>query len=209
METLLVFALFFGVFAWGIWRLLKYTRDTVGDNSPLKVSRVYRVSKWRYFLGFEGIMGGLSILLGIMFFRVLVRTPPNTDLIHPVFLYVLLFFVLTGIAGIGVLALALLSNHWPYARGFSITTNPVDHALKIRSRDREFILQEGDIVSVELVGHKARMGFAYQIFLLTNGDRFLVPQKAPGWNVIHEFFPKIPFSVRYSYYGFIKKGLLP
>lgn len=210
MDTLLIFIIFFGLFAWGIWRLLKFTRDTVGDNSPLKVSRVYQVSKRMYFLGFDGILGFVSIMLGILFLFVILRRPFATDLIiHPIFMYLLLFLIVAGIMGLGILAFALLLNHWPYARGFSITTDPADHSLEIKLRGRVLTLREGDIKRVEWVSHKARMGFSYQIFYLANGDRFLVPDKVPGWNVIHEYFPKIPFSASYSYFGFIKKGLLP
>ena len=64
MGTLVLFLFIFGLFGWGIWRLLRLTRDTVGENSPLKVQRVYQVSKWGYFLGFEGIMGIVSHSVG-------------------------------------------------------------------------------------------------------------------------------------------------
>ena len=208
MSTSLIFLFIFGLFGWGIWRLLRLTRDTVGENSPLQVQRVYQVSKRRYFLGFFGIMGFLSLLLGVVFLVRIVKVPPSTDLAHPVFLYLLLFLIVAGNIGLGVLAFALLLNHWPYARGVSITTNPTDQSLEIRLRDRVLTLQEGDIERIEAVVHKARMGSSYQIYYLTNGDRFLLPDRVPGWNVIHEYFPKIPFSVVYSHFGFIKKGLL-
>ncbi|MPR33831.1 hypothetical protein [Salmonirosea aquatica] len=71
MGTLLIFLFIFGLFAWGIWRLLRLTRDTVGGNSPLKVRRVYQVSKRGYFMGFYGIMGFISIAQGIAFLLVI------------------------------------------------------------------------------------------------------------------------------------------
>ena len=206
MGTLFLFI--FGLFGWGIWRLLRLTRNTVGENSPLKVRRLYQVSKRRYFLGFYGIMGFISIVQGIAFFLVVIRVPPSTDLVHPVFFHFLLFLIFAGSTGLGVLAFALLLNHWPYARGVSITTNPVDHSLEIRLRDRVLTLREGDIERIEAVVHKARMGSSYQIYYLSNGDRFLLPDRV-RWDIIHEYFPKIPFSASYSYFGFIKKGLLP
>lgn len=207
MGTLLLFLFIFGLFGWGIWRLLRLTRDTVGDNSPLKVQRVYQVSKQRYFMGFDGIMGFLSLVLGIVFLVRLIRVPPSTDLFHAVFLYLLLFMIVAGITGLGVLAFALLLNHWPYARGVSITTNPTDHSLEIRLRDRVLTLREGEIERIEAVVHKARMGSSYRIYYLANGDRFLLPDSV-RWDIIDDYFPKIPFSTTYSHFGFIKKGFL-
>lgn len=208
MGTLFLFIFIFGLFGWGIWRLLRLTRDTVGENSPLKVQRVYQVSKRRYFMGFFGIMGFLSLVLGIVFLIRIVKVPPSTDLFHPIFLYLLLFLILAGVTGIGVLAFALLLNHWPYAQGVSITTNPTDHSLEIRLRDQVLTLREGDIKRIEAVVHKARMGSSYRIYYLVSGDRFLLPDRI-RWDIIDEYFPKIPFSATYSHFGFIKKGLLP
>ncbi len=208
MGTLFLFLFIFGLFGWGIWRLLRLTRDTVGENSPLEVRRVYQISKRRYFMGFFGIMGFLSLVLGIVFLVRLIRVPPSTNLFHPIFLYLLLFLIVAGITGLGVLAFALLLNHWPHAQGVSITTNPTDHSLDIRLRDRVLTLQEGDIERIGVVLHKARMGSSYRIYYLANGDRFLLPDRVPGWNVIDEYFPKIPFSATYLHFGFIKKGLL-
>ncbi len=208
MSTFLLFLLIFGLFGWGIWRLLRLTHDTVGENSPLKVQRVYQVSKRRYFMGFFGIMGFLSLVLGIVFLVRIVKVPPSTDLFHPIFLYLLLFLIVAGITTLGVLAFALLLNHWPYAQGVSITTNPTDHSLEIRLRDRVLTLREGDIERIEAVVHKARMGSSYRIYYLANGGRFLLPESV-RWDIIHEYFPKIPFSATYSHFGFIKKGLLP
>jgi hypothetical protein len=206
MGTLLIFLFIFGLFGWSIWRLLHLTRDTVGENSPLKVQRVYQVSKRRCFLGFYGIMGFVSIVQGIAFLFVITRIPPSTDIIHPVFLYFLVFLIVAGLMGLGILSFALLLNHWPYAKGVSTTTNPSDHSLQITLRDRVLTLREGGIERIEAVVHKARIGF-YRIYYLTNGDRFLLAESV-RWDIIDEYFPKTPFSGTYSYFGFIKKGLL-
>lgn len=209
MGTLLIFLFFFGLFGWGIWRLLRLTRNTVGENSPLKVQRVYQVSKRKYFMGFYGIVGFVSFLQAIALLIVFVRVPLTSELpIRPLFLYLLLFLVLAIVIGMGVLAFSLLLNHWPYAQGVSITTNPTDHSLEIRLRDRILTLREGDIERIEVVVHKVRMGSSYRIYYLANGDRFLLPDRV-RWDVIDEFFPKIPFSATYSHFGFIKKGFLP
>lgn len=208
MSTLLLFIFIFGLFGWGIWRLLRLTRDTVGENSPLKVRRVYQVSKRRYFLGFDGIMFSIMVLLAVVMVVQLALLPLPVDKTHSIYLYLLFFLAPLFLIGLGAFAFALLSNQWPYAQGVSITTNPTDHSLEIRLHDRVLTLREGDIERIEAVMNKARMGSSYQIYYLANGDRFLLPDRVPGWNVIGEYFPKIPFSVTYSYFGFIKKGLL-
>ena len=208
MSTLLLFMFIFGLFGWGIWRLLRLTRDTVGENSPLKVRRVYQVSKRRYFLGFDGIMFSIMVLLAVVMVVQLALLPLPVDKTHSIYLYLLYFLAPLFLIGLGAFAFALLSNQWPYAQGVSITTNPTDHSLEIRLHDRVLTLREGDIERIEAVMNKARMGSSYQIYYLANGDRFLLPDRVPGWNVIGEYFPKIPFSVTYSYFGFIKKGLL-
>jgi hypothetical protein len=42
MNTFLIFVFVFGLFGWCLWQLLSFTKNTIGENSPLKVVREYQ-----------------------------------------------------------------------------------------------------------------------------------------------------------------------
>lgn len=205
MDTFLLFAFFFGLFGWGMWWLLRFTRDTVGENSPLKLSRVYQVSELKYFTRFDGIMASLTVLMGVIVFFQLAKMPLPTDKSHSVFFQLAIFLAPLSLLGLGALSFALQLNHWPYVRDVIIRTNPSDHALEITFSDRSLTVREGDIERIHAVHGKARISYGYWIYYLNNGDRFIMSSQMPGKEVILEYFPKIPFSSSESQFGFIKK----
>lgn len=164
METLLIFLLFFGLFAWGMWKLLRFTRDTVGENSPLKVQRVYQISGFKYFLGFDGIMAVLSSLAGvILFFQLLGLIVPIAQS-HLPLVYLTLFLAPASLMGLSAFTFALLLNHWPYVRDVVIVTNPADHSLSITFRYRKLILRENDIQRIETVMGTSRLSYYYSTY---------------------------------------------
>lgn len=203
METVLIFGLIFGLFAWGMFKLLRFTRDTVGDNSPLKVQRVYQTSARRYFLGFDGIMAFLSGLMGVILLIQLLSFTFSADSSQLPVMYFALFLGPASLMGLSAFTFALLLNHWPYVRDVVIVTSPVDHSVSITFRDRELTLRENDIESVETVLSTSRMNYYYSTYYLSNGDRFVLSSRLPGQEVIQEYFPQVPYSGSYTQYGFI------
>lgn len=186
-----------------MWKLLRFTRDTVGENSPLKVQRVYQISGLRYFLCFEGIMAGYMGLMGVVFIVQLSTTHFTTDVSYPVLAYLLIVLMPVMCFGGSALMIALLINHWPYTGGVIIRTYPAEHMLELTLPTRKFLVGEGDIARIEGIHRKARIGYSYWIYYLTNGDRFILSERVAGQWVIREYFPKIPISGSNSQFGFI------
>ncbi|MBU1822297.1 MAG: hypothetical protein KKG00_12415 [Bacteroidetes bacterium] len=203
METLLIFLFFFGLFAWGMWKLLRFTRDTVGENSPLKVQRVYQISGLRYFLGFDGINAIFLALLGVILIFQLTTIPFTISLSYPSLMYVLIGLVLFMLFGGSTLVFALLINHWPYANGVIIVTHPADHAIEITIHGRTLTVLKGNIERIESVYSTSKAGYAYSTYFLVNGESFILSSRVPGQDVIREYFPETPISGSYSQYGFI------
>ncbi len=203
METLLIFIFIFGLFAWGMWKLLRFTRDTVGENSPLKVRRVYQISRRRYFLGFDGINAIFLLLMGVTVTFQLVTIPFTTDLSYPGLLYFFIALLPVVLFGGSALVFALLINHWPYADGVIIATHPADHSIEITIRGRALTVREGDIERIESVYSTSKAGYTYSTYFLANGESFILSSRVPGQGVIREYFPETPISGSYSQYGFI------
>jgi len=205
MDTFLLFVVIFGLFAWGLWWLLKFTRDTVGENAPLKVSRVYQVSKLGYFTGFDGIMASLMVLMGLILFVLLARMPLPTHKSYSIFFQLAIFLAPVSLLGLGTLSFALQLNHWPYVRDVVIKTNPDGNSLEITFGDRSLSVREGDMERIHAVHGKARISYGYWTYYLSDGDHFIMSSRMPGEEVILEYFPKIPFSISYGKFGFIKE----
>jgi len=208
MDTFILLVVIFGLFAWGLWWLLKYTRDTVGENSPLKASRVYQVSELKYFTGFDGIMASLMVLMGVILFVQLARMPLPVNDSHSIFFYLVFFVAPLSLLGLGALSFTLQLNHWPYVRDVVIKTNPDDHSLEITFGDRSLTVREGDIERIHAVHGKARISYGYWTYYLSDGDHFIMSSRMPGEEVILEYFPKVPFSISYGKFGFIERMIL-
>ncbi|WP_373512002.1 hypothetical protein [Persicitalea sp.] len=203
MDTFLIFVFIFGLFAWGMWRLLKYTRDTVGENSPLKMSRVYQISEFRYFTGFEGIITfGLfvmAIILSFMIFRIPVSSNDS-----PMLVYVMLFLMLIVFWGSGVLNLILLLNNWKYIKGVVIITHPDHQAVEVKLPDRTFMLHSGDVERIDsLSAGDSRMSNWYLTYHLRNGEHFTLSGRMPGYEVISEYFPEVETTWTHKRFVFL------
>jgi hypothetical protein len=107
--TLLIFLFFFGLFAWGMWKLLRFTRDTVGENSPLK--SIAGISGLMYFLDFDEIKAIFLGLIGVTLIGQLSATSFTTDVSHPRLTYLLIVLMPVMSFGWSALMIALLMNH--------------------------------------------------------------------------------------------------
>ncbi len=190
MDIVVIFVLIFGFFAWGIWRLLKYSRDTFGENSPLKVSRVYVISELRYFTGFEGIITFVFFLMAMAFpFMIFRITVSSND--SPMLTYIMMFLGLIVFLGGAVLNLILLLNNWKYMKGVVITTYPDEHAVEVKLPDRTFMLYSGDLERVDTLSGESRASNWYHTYHLKNGEQFILSGRMPGCDVIGEYFPEV------------------
>jgi hypothetical protein len=202
MDTFLIFVFVFGIFGWCIWKLLNYTKNTIGENSPLKVVRVYQIQDWQYFLKFDNLFIYYMLLPGLMFTRV-AFTVVSSDIPLPLtrlLLFGLGFAVLLACA----LYLRLDINHWKHSRNIVLETNPAEHELNLSLPDREFTIRDGDLEKIVVASSEGKIRFTYFTYFFKNGDHFVLSDRMPGNWVISEYFKKIPLEYRHERFPYIK-----
>lgn len=202
MNTFLIFLFVFGLFGWCIWKLLNFTKNTIGDNSPLKVVRVYQIAEWQYFMKFESLFIYYMLVFGLLMMKA-------SFFIHTSVLNLFLSRLLIFGFGLAMLAVCFLYltldiNYWKYTRDIILETNPVDHELNLHFPDRTVILRDGDIEKVLITSNEVKMRFSYMTYFLKNGDQFILSDKMPGIEVIQEYFKKIPVEYRKERFPYIK-----
>jgi len=188
---------------WCIWQLLSYTRNTIGGNSPLKVTRVYQISELAYFTKLDNLFSYSFLVLGLMFFKLIFTLRTAPDSANPWMGYLVAitfgFIFLT----IGIFYLILDLNHWKYTEDVILTTHPELHELELTFSDITLRIKDGDIQRVVVIQNQAKIRYCYQTYFLQNGDHFILSDRMPGNWVIHEFFKKIPVEYHYKSFPYI------
>ncbi len=190
----------FGLF---MWMVLRYTRNTVGTNSPVKVKRIYEIGPERYFLKFDNFFALFCIGFGLLLFRTILISRMAPDITYPGLVRGTLLIGMAGIAALGVVSLAIDFNHWKYVDGTILETFPEEHELELTLGDTRLRLREGDITRVLVTSNNAKMRVSFITYYLANGDHFILSDKMPGVWVIHEYFKKIPTEYREKRFPFI------
>ena len=204
METLIVFLFIFVPMGWLIWGMLRFTRDTIGTNSPLKVKRIYRIRESAYFFKFDNLFAGFNVVLGLFLIRSGLTLPIAPDVHYPLLARAIILLTSAFIAGVGIFIWFLDFNHWKYVDGVVIETFPEEHELEITFGDFKLRLKEGDIVRVLVTSNDAKMRVSFMTYYLTNGNHFILSGKMPGVWVIHEYFKKIPTEHHKTQFPFIR-----
>lgn len=202
MNTFLIFFFVFGIFAWCIWKLLNYTRNTIGENSPLKVVRVYQIGEWQYFLKFENLVFYYMLVIGFLTAKAAFSI--LTSDINLALTRILIFiFGLIPMAG-SVFYFVLDFNHWENIRNVILTTNPVAHELELTFPHGTLLLRDGDLEKVVITYNEAKLRFSYLTYYLKDGRQFTLSDRMPGIEVIQEYFRKIPTEYCKKGFPYIK-----
>jgi sporulation protein YlmC with PRC-barrel domain len=205
METLTTFLIVFVPFGWFMWKMLRYTRDTIGSNSPMKVSRFYETTAWWYFVRMDNLFVFYALLLGILLYKVSLfgyfsYTVDYQALIRFGMLMASVFFFV-----VGFLIFTLELNYWYYAKDITIETFPESHELEIAFKDVVLRLKDGDIEKLVIHhNNNYRMPLGYAKCYLTNGDHFIIPNYTRGEWVIREYFKKIPVEYVVQRFPFVR-----
>lgn len=202
METTIVFLLIFLPFAWGVWRLLRHTRDTIGTKSPVKVKRIFRIKPWTYFATFDNLLMCMFGGMGLLFLKDVFTfhfVQESGDIIGKIILFALgaMFF------GFALVIILIDLNHWKYVNGVMIETFPEEHELELAFGETKLRLKNEDIVKIRVTGRNGKMPITYTTYYLANGDHFILPCKMPGAWVVEEYFKKIPSEFKHKLFPFI------
>ncbi|REA58688.1 hypothetical protein DSL64_20205 [Dyadobacter luteus] len=204
MDVLLIFLFVFGFAAWGIWKLYLAARDTYGDNSPLKVERVYKKSAISYFLGFDYVFSySFLALAGIfLYFLFTMNFSSSGSAAWIGFMLLLtMFMALTFLSAHNIL---LIHNYWKFTKDVVITSVPDKHEIKLDIAGKEVTLKKDTIESLTIVTNDSRNSFTHFIYHLNNGEKFILTDRMPGLWVIHEYFKKIPIQQTIKLFPYIK-----
>ncbi|HEV7381476.1 MAG TPA: hypothetical protein VGN64_16880 [Dyadobacter sp.] len=190
MGTLLVFLVVFLPIGWFLWRMLRYTRDTIGTNSPLKVQRIYHTTFQSIFIRIDYILVVICAFMGGVFiYAALFSTFSGLD---PITGRTILFVMSSIVLSLAAVILVVDLNHWPYTRGVVITTFPDEHELDVQLPDATFRIKKGDIRKISIYHNNARLQLGFAQYHLQNGDSFLLSFRTEGLEVIQEYFKGIP-----------------
>lgn len=190
MGTLLIFLIVFLPVGWGLWRLLRFTRDTIGTHSPLKVQRIYRTTTWSFFRVFDYLFVIMALTMGVVLIYAVLFSSfsmSNPNLARAVFLIMSLVVLCLGI----VVPIVDI-NHWKYAHNVEITTFPEEHEVEITLPDRVLRLRNGDLDNIRSFSNDAKLQLGFTEFYLTNGDLFTLSHRTEGLWVIEEYFKGVP-----------------
>lgn len=203
-DSLLVFAFIFGIFGLVIWGLLKFTDNTVGKYSPLKISRSYEITTFRYFTKIDNLTIYYFALVGLY---CLTKIPGTYS--PSVYLYdwrnpAILILTCIIMIGLPTYYFYLDLNYWKYTRKIRITYLPDTRIVEINFPEKTYLIQDGDIKNIEVISSGGKIRFGYSVYSLINGDSFILTDRVPGTWAIQEYFKKIPVKFTEKRFPLIK-----
>jgi len=204
METLVVFLIVFLPFGWFMWVTLRFTRDTIGENSPLKVRRIYYITEWQYFVNLNSLMLYFLMGMGVILLRLSFTMYVSYTVSNPLLARLFVLFLAIELLVLSIYMIAIDINHWKYIQGVVIETIPEEHALEITFTDEVYRIRAGDITRAAIISNGNRHQIGYAIYYFSNGDYFIIPDAMPGSWVIREYFKDIPVNRIRQRFPFIR-----
>jgi len=203
-DSLLLIGIFIVTFALIIWQLIRYSDNTVGKYSPLKISRTYQIHYFRYFTKLDNLFLYWVGISGLYF---LSKVPDTFS--SSVYLYdwrnpaSLICFSLLLIS-LSASYLYLDINYWQHTKNIRVSYLPEEKIVMICFPDKTYTLGQGDIIGIELITNGAKMQLGYYVYFLANGESFILTDRMPGVWAIQEYFRKIPFKMSIKRFPVIK-----
>lgn len=202
MTTALIFAIIFGAFGWFIYKMLRFTAKSVGDESPLAVVVTYEKTAWDYFTRFNFLFNfGLVFLILMLFYIGLFLIPKVAK--HPV--HWLLAAFLLAISGWGVWFLWVIAKlewqYWTITRNRVVTMNPADRSLKIEHEQDCWLITPDNIDTIECHfpgrnSSKMVAGYSYLLFRLNDGQSVYLNRNSIYLDfALDEYFKNVPQQV--------------
>lgn len=201
MNAILIFATVFLPVGWFIYRMIRYTAKTVGDESPLATVVTYKIEDWDYFIRFDFLVLGLLtwVSLYMMYVMLFMAIPTATAYWHWLICLGCLASSFYGLWYV-VLIFRLDWQYWLITRGKTVTLNPADKSLEIATSDETvcFTVAEVDVVEKHgpgLNSGKLVAGYRYFIFKLKDGRWiYLNHNKSYLDFAIDDYFKTVPIQ---------------
>lgn len=196
----LLFTIIFVPFAWFLYRALRYTKETIGEDSPLYTEQTYHFSAYSYFCKFYKVL--LAIVLAEMLFLIDVMTRAAVNQQEPlIFLFVLLFVAFAGFLGF---FFYFDWQYWTITRNILITLNPLLPGIVVASPRVDRVLTPENVLRIEhhvkkITSAKDPLGgYGYFLFYTRDGqvtlvnDVFLIHVE-----FLKRFFSTVPSGIIY------------
>ncbi|GAB3980545.1 hypothetical protein GCM10028806_48330 [Spirosoma terrae] len=170
-RALFVLAALFIPFIWFIYRMIRYTDDTIGENSPLYRERTYEILWEHYFVAFYKIMLVVMFIMMLLLSKIIFTEA--TRLHNPlIFLPALFFF---GFAIYLLFVFYVDWQYWTITRDVQLTLNPFDPSIHVESPDQIATITPENVTQIESHLRKSDnpkeplYGYGYLLFYLTDG----------------------------------------
>lgn len=202
METVLLFLFVFGVFFWVLRGMLRYTQDTVGENSPYVVERVYKTTHRSYWLNFESLFSVFFLLMSASFVYIL-STRTFTS-VYPLWtVYVLFSMIVAQLLWLAMVCLSICYSYWKGIGPVTLRYVPKPFTLYVSTRTREIVLRSDTVVRVVKTVGKRRTpasGMGYYCVELCNGEQLLLSTYTKGLWAFFDYFSDIPITYESRYF---------
>ncbi|GAB3952132.1 hypothetical protein GCM10028805_33520 [Spirosoma harenae] len=144
-NALILLAVIFTPFIWFIYKMIRYTQRTIGDESPLYSEQSYEFSAYDYFCQF------LKLLYALLFAQMLLLVYVMTKVAFQQHEPLVLLFVLCFAAFAGFLGFVFYFDwqYWTITRNVHVTLSPDQPSITISNPDQIRILTPSNVVRIE------------------------------------------------------------
>ncbi|GAB4005501.1 hypothetical protein GCM10028808_05430 [Spirosoma migulaei] len=170
-NALILLAIIFIPFIWFIYKMIRYTDDTIGENSPLYRERTYEIQIEQYFVTFYKLLLVFTVVMMLILTKMLISIALNQH--DPlVFMAALLFL---GFAVYVLFVFYVDWHYWTITRNVQLTLNPFQPSIHIDSPDQLATLTPDSIDRIELHLRKSDnpkeplYGYGYYLFYQKDG----------------------------------------
>jgi|GEM_PF-5235088 len=184
MNVLFIFLAVFVPFLYLVWRLIVYTRNTIGENSPFAIAKTYK--------------GRLSRLDKLEVTFLVLQLCFFIGLIIIVLLAALDFDPFVGMACLVIVCLAIfilyqsivflvtIRDHWLNDRMYTITLLPEGRRVVLETQQISFSAEDVQSVTIVSNGH-SRFNKSYYHFKLADANPFVISTTHPVMDVLVDF----------------------
>ena len=172
METFfLLLALIFIPFVWFIVRMLRFTNETVGEDSPLRKERTYQFSASEYFGGVTKVLLVMVFIMSLVLSYIMSEVAFRQEPLAAAFGMFFLVF-----AGYLCHYFYFDWQFWTITRNVTLTMNPFQGSLTVESPTFCDVLTPDNVISIE--HHLVKVdnsknpfsGYGYYLFCRNDGQ---------------------------------------
>ena len=202
METFFILAVIvFLPFGWFILRMLRYTNETIGEDSPLHKERTYQFSTSQYFSDFLRIAN--PILAVMMLVLAFITSKATIKQQEPLLFIFSLFFL--GFAGFFCFVIYFDWQYWLITRNVLVIFNPLKSSITVDSPTQCCVLTSSNVIHIEEHAKdykrvsKMLADYGFYLFYLTDGRIIQINNIfLKGFiytEFLERFFPNTPHTI--------------